>query len=86
MSKFLLFAGYSYYPAGGWGDFCGAFDSAEAARVGFLSVKEKIERFADEPWAHIVDAEASKVVLVYDYSEDEIAWRAPRPHESGDLT
>jgi hypothetical protein len=31
MKPFLLFAGDSYYPSGGWGDFQGAFATREEA-------------------------------------------------------
>lgn len=32
MKRYLLFAGDTYYPAGGWDDFIDSFDSFEAAR------------------------------------------------------
>lgn len=30
--RYLVFACYDYYPAGGWGDFAGACDTLEEAR------------------------------------------------------
>jgi viroplasmin and RNaseH domain-containing protein len=49
MNRFLLFAGYDYYPAGGWGDFKGSFDSKEEAEE-FLSQSEE-----NYDWDQIID-------------------------------
>jgi hypothetical protein len=34
MKRYLVFAGDDYYPAGGWGDFQGSFDSAVDIETG----------------------------------------------------
>lgn len=31
MKRFLVFAFDQYYPCGGWGDFCGSYETVEAA-------------------------------------------------------
>ncbi len=33
MKRFLLFAGSSYYPDGGWGDFIGHYDTEEEIKI-----------------------------------------------------
>ncbi len=33
IKRFLVFAYDDYYPAGGWGDFRGAFDTSEEAMI-----------------------------------------------------
>jgi hypothetical protein len=33
MKRYLVFAWDDYYPAGGWGDFVGAFDDLDAAKA-----------------------------------------------------
>lgn len=33
ISRYLLFVGQDYYPRGGWGDFCGDFDTLAAAKA-----------------------------------------------------
>lgn len=45
---FALFAGDSWYPAGGWNDFIDYYPSVEEASV----------RGAQEDWWHIVDLRA----------------------------
>lgn len=36
---FLLFAGYNYYPAGGWDDYCGTYDTLEAAQDALSNIE-----------------------------------------------
>lgn len=43
---YLLFAGFNYYPCGGWDDFVGAYPTLEDARAGLRG------RHVD--WWHIV--------------------------------
>lgn len=43
---FLLFAGYQYYPAGGWADYSGSYQTLEEAKAAFGPTKHT--------WAHIV--------------------------------
>jgi hypothetical protein len=33
---YLVFAGYTYYPCGGWDDYLGTFNSIEEARAAVL--------------------------------------------------
>lgn len=56
MNRYMLFAGGDYYPAGGWKDFQGDFDTYAAA-------KEALGKWLDDPknhegvsgvWWHIV--------------------------------
>lgn len=54
MKRFLLFGGLIYYPSGGWGDFCGSFDSIEEAEDVFS------ENSCE--WYHIVDSETLGIV------------------------
>ncbi len=57
MKRFLLFAGSIYYPAGGWDDFRGDFDTAEKAQsAGQVSFGDEYE------WWHVVDTETMKEV------------------------
>lgn len=53
MKKFLLFAGETYYPLGGWEDLRGDFDSIEDAR-------DKLSGHDD--WYQIVDRHSGKVM------------------------
>lgn len=43
---YLLFAGYSYYPSGGWKDFRGCYPSIEEAKKVFTE--------SSYDWYHIV--------------------------------
>ena len=44
---FAVFAGYNYYPSGGWNDFKGVYETFEQA----FNVAETIEG----DWAHVVN-------------------------------
>jgi len=52
MKKYLVFAGYNYYPFGGWSDFQNSFEDFEEAKQFF---KDKAENFN---WGHIVESES----------------------------
>lgn len=52
MKKYLLFAGDYYYPAGGFNDFIGSFDSIDEAK----------QAYANCDWVHIVDSETEKII------------------------
>lgn len=55
MKRFLLFAGPSYYPEGGWNDFVGDFDTS-------LEAKIKANEFVSKDyWAHIFDTEEKSI-------------------------
>lgn len=55
--RYLLFAGATYYPSGGWDDFVGSFDTTEQAKDALLA-----KGFDYYDWAHIVDATDGAVV------------------------
>lgn len=46
--NFLLFAGYNYYPSGGWDDFKGSFSSREEAI-------KYAKGLADYDWVQVVN-------------------------------
>lgn len=49
MKTYFIFAGLSYYPAGGWKDFRGQVDSLDAA-------KDKIiEELGGQDWFQVVE-------------------------------
>jgi hypothetical protein len=56
MKRYMLFAGDDYYPAGGWDDFIGSFDSVEDAMASFPR-----DRY---DWWHIVDATIGQEVSI----------------------
>lgn len=55
MKRYLVFAGMTYYPGGGWTDFKGDFDD-EGAAIEFARghVNAKAGH-PNEPWAQVVD-------------------------------
>jgi len=57
---FALFAGFNYYPMGGWGDFQGVFDSIEEA-VRAESAKEGLAGLSWD-WSHIIDLRTQQEV------------------------
>lgn len=54
MNRFLLFAGDTYYPSGGWNDLEGNFETLERA--------EAAAEELDPDWWHIVDLETGEKV------------------------
>ena len=52
---FLLFAGSTYYPAGGWSDYRGRYDSLEAAT-------EAAANLSGVDWWQVVEAAANRIV------------------------
>ncbi len=52
MKRFLLFAGMTYYPSGGWHDFKMSFDSVSAA----LSFAEQNHSDNGWNWWHVIDS------------------------------
>jgi len=52
--RYLLFAGSSYYPLGGWDDFKKSFESLDEARRYIPVVRED--------WWQIVDTETGQVI------------------------
>jgi hypothetical protein len=57
MKRFVVFAGWAYYPGGGWTDFVSAHDTIEEARDACKVADEKND------WSHIVDLEQMKEVV-----------------------
>jgi hypothetical protein len=53
--RFLMFATDSFYPAGGWGDFVGAFDALQDAQA-------EAKRHSDRDAIEVVDLESLDVV------------------------
>jgi hypothetical protein len=58
MKRYLLFAGATYYPGGGWDDFVGHFDDVKEARKKGDEVLKEI----GNDWFQIVDTTTMKVV------------------------
>lgn len=57
MSAYLIFAGWSFYPRGGWDDFLGGEDDVEAAKdLADAAIED------GEDWAHVVHAPSQKIV------------------------
>lgn len=56
MKRFLVFAGETYYPAGGFKDFISAHDELTQAQ------KARSEAHSRFGWSHIVDLEKLKIV------------------------
>jgi len=54
--RFLLFAGNTYYPAGGWNDLRGSFDTPEAAVEYLTSTHSGLD------WWQVVDTISNEVV------------------------
>lgn len=54
MKRYLVFVGYDYYPAGGWYDFEGSFDSIEEAKAKILSL--------EGDWYQVIDSENEQEV------------------------
>lgn len=46
--NYLLFAGYNYYPSGGWDDFVGQYYSKESAILAAKDIENK-------EWFQVVD-------------------------------
>lgn len=59
MKRFLLFAGYAYYPSGGWNDFHSSYDTQEEASQKILSL---IQHETSLEWFHIIDLETGQKV------------------------
>ena len=58
---FALFAGEAHYPAGGWDDLVGAYDSIQKA----IGAADNYERNANLEWGHIVNLTTARPVLVW---------------------
>lgn len=58
---YLLFAGFHYYPSGGWDDFIGSFDSVQACLDALKSICAQKTHYED--WYQIVDMNTQRVVI-----------------------
>lgn len=54
MKRYLLFAGSSYYPAGGWKDFRGSHDAVIDA------IRDAATLFCD--WWQVVDTQTGEII------------------------
>ena len=75
LGQYLLFASDSYYPAGGWDDAIGVFETVSGARKAFSRHHRAMARenkrwkgFDDDLYAHIVKVDCldAKIVLRWD--------------------
>lgn len=55
IKRYLVFAGEDFYALGGWGDFCGDFDTEDEAFKAALDVP-------NSEWRHIVDTKTGKII------------------------
>lgn len=78
MERYLVFAGEDFYPAGGWHDCLGGFDSVEIARSAIRGeaggpspcIRPGYHKwYGDGRWYHIVDTETGKIVQKEGYAE-----------------
>ena len=64
--KYLLFAGWNYYPSGGFNDLRGKFDTLEEAHKGrdefYKSEGLEVGEEGGFCWHHIVDRETGKII------------------------
>lgn len=56
MKRYALFAGKHRYPAGGWDDFRGSFDTPEEAWDHYDTI--------DHEWGHVVDLTNGVVIPI----------------------
>ena len=63
--RYLLFAGEDYYPAGGFDDFVGSYDTMEQAKETSLDNKN---------WAHIVSISVDGTIVQQATKEYGEAW------------
>ena len=59
VKRFVVFAGFQYYPGGGWEDFIGSCDTLEEARELRRATLEENYQYS---WSHIVDLQTGEVV------------------------
>lgn len=55
MKRYALFAGYNYYPSGGWDDIYGTYDTVEEAQEAWRIARSNPERVLRSDWGHIID-------------------------------
>lgn len=62
MGRYLLFAGDEYYPAGGWQDYKGRFDSVKEALKAAAGGTRNLDFQGTWDWWQIVDLATGKMV------------------------
>lgn len=78
MKRYALFVGETYYPAGGWNDFVGFFDTLEEAKT--MAVEPENDAVSGW-WFNIVDLTTG--VIVVEDADLESRW-LNRPREPED--
>lgn len=58
LKRYLVLAGYHYYPSGGWGDFVDSFETIDEAEAHAKKEAPRRERH----WWHIVDSATGEIV------------------------
>jgi hypothetical protein len=56
MKQFLLFAGYHYYPSGGWDDFSNSYDTVKEAAIAYQKT--------GTDWGQVVDLTSGVPVVI----------------------
>lgn len=83
---FALFAGDAHYPAGGWDDLIGTFDTVAEARARFDRGRYPGETYnGDFEWGHIVDLTNAELILVWGlpdnvHRDSPWDWVTPAPN------
>lgn len=62
MKRFLLFAGASYYPRGGWNDFQGDFDTLEEAQAKGPLCRDVYYAGDFPDWWQVIDSSSGEKV------------------------
>ena len=63
MKRYLVFAGFNYYPSGGWDDFVDAFSTLEEAQASAISCQSRGESGGSFDWVQIVDCETRDKII-----------------------
>lgn len=58
MKRYILFAGYSFYPEGGWCDFKGDFDCTDDAEAHLSNISDGESLI----WHHVIDTETMSLM------------------------
>jgi hypothetical protein len=68
MKRYLVFAGDTYYPSGGWNDFQRSFDKLEEAVKAMEYYRDIGDIYEDnsghdkKDWGHVVDTQSMTIV------------------------
>ncbi len=68
MKRYMLFAGYEYYPSGGMGDFVGYFDT----------MSEAVQHIQNVEWWHVLDTQRGMTYSDHQVPSDSsvVEWAA----------